>query len=301
MLPVTQRSWRLSLFIMAAVSLGQLTASGQVIAPGAELKLVSDGYSFTEGPTADEAGNVYFTDQPNDRIVFYDFSSGKATTWMQPSGRSNGLFWVGPDRMIACADADNELWAINAKTKTHQVLLKDFEGRRFGGPNDCWVDRDGTVYFTDPLYKRPYWTQPFEGNHPRGVYRLAPDATVSQVAGDLVQPNGIIGDADKRLLWVADINARRTYRYKIADDGSLADKTLFCESGSDGMTIDRQGNIYLTGNKGVTVYDPQGKELQSIPVPRGWTANVTFAGPDRRHLFITAGDAVFVIETTIGQ
>ena len=281
-----------SLFLVAA------TAQAQIVAPGAELKLVADGYKFTEGPTADDAGNVYFTDQPNDRIIHYDFASGKATTWMQPCGRSNGLFLVSPDRLIACADADNELWAIDVKSKQHQLLAKGFEGRSFGGPNDCWVDRDGAIYFSDPLYKRPYWTQSFQDDHPRGVYRVAADGGLTQVADDLVQPNGIVGDPDKRMLLVADINAKRTYRYKISDDGSLTDKQLFCESGSDGMTIDKQGNVYLTGNQGVTVFDSSGKQIETIGVPRGWTANVTFAGPENRHLFITAGDAVFVIETT---
>ena len=288
------------LVLSSLVALPSLFAA-DVTAPGAELKLVAEGYSFTEGPTADEAGNVYFTDQPNDRIVRYDFATGKATTWMQPCGRSNGLFFVKPDRIIACADANNELWSIDIKTKQHKLLVDGFEGRRLGGPNDCWVDGDGAIYFTDPLYKRPYWTkeQTFPDNHPRGVYRLSASGELTQVADDLVQPNGIIGDAEKRMLFVADINAKRTYRYQIADDGSLAEKQLFCASGSDGMTLDRQGNLYLTGNKGVTVYDPAGKLIQTISVPRGWTANVTFAGPERRHLFITAGNAVFVIETTI--
>ncbi len=274
-------------------------AVADVTAPGAQLKLVGDGYQFTEGPTADEAGNVYFTDQPNDRIIHFDFGSGKATTWMQPSGRSNGLFFVAPDRMIACADANNELWSIDIQTKEHKVLAGGFGGRRLGGPNDCWVDRDGSIYFTDPLYKRPYWTQTFADDHPRGVYRLSPTGTITQVLDDLKQPNGIVGDAGKRLLFVADINAKRTYRYRIAEDGSLVDKQQFCESGSDGMTLDQQGNLYLTGNKGVTVYDRNGKMIQVIPVPRGWTANVTFAGPENRHLFITAGDAVFVIEMNV--
>ncbi len=269
----------------------------QVTAADAELRLVADGYSFTEGPATDESGNVYFTDQPNDRIVHFDFATGKATTWLQPSGRSNGLFFVAPDRIIACADANNELWSIDVNTKQHQVLAAGTDGRRFGGPNDCWVDRDGSIYFTDPLYKRPYWTQQFSDDHPRGVYRLSPAGELTQLLDDLVQPNGIIGDAEKRLLFVADINARRTYKYQIAEDGSLAGKTLFCQSGSDGMTMDREGNLYLTGGKGVTVFDPHGELIQTINVPRRWTANVTFSGPENRHLFITAGDAVFVIET----
>ena len=291
--------WLPALLLVASSAPGQTTARTQVTSPDAKLELVAEGYKFTEGPTADNAGNVYFTDQPNDRIVFYDFASGKATTWMQPCGRSNGLYFVGNQQLIACADANNELWSIDTKSKQHQVLANEFEGRRLGGPNDCWVDRDGAVYFTDPLYKRPYWTQSFEDDHPRGVYRRDQDGQLVQVIDDLVQPNGIVGDASKRVLFVADINARRTYRYKIADDGSLVDKQLFCEAGSDGMTLDKNGNVYLTGNEGVTVFDAEGNPIQTIAVPRGWTANVTFAGPEKRHLFITAGDAVFVIKPTV--
>ncbi len=291
----------LSSFVASFCLLPSRADAAEVTAPGAELVLVGEGYKFTEGPTSDAKGNVYFTDQPNDRIVHYDFGSGEAKTWMQPCGRSNGLFFVAPDRLIACADANNELWSIHLDTKKHEVLVDGFDGRRFGGPNDCWVDRDGAIYFTDPLYRRPYWTesQSFADDHPRGVYRLAEDGALSQVLDDLVQPNGIVGDAEKRVLFVADINAKRTYRYRIADRGTLEDKQLFCESGSDGMTLDQEGNLYLTGKQGVTVYDRGGTLIQTIAVPRGWTANVTFAGPKNRHLFITAGDAVFVIETKV--
>lgn len=290
---------RLSLFAFSLFAVVVGIAKAEVTAPGGALKLVGEGFEFTEGPTADDSGNVYFTDQPNDRIVRYDFASGKATTWMTPCGRSNGLFFVSPGRLIACADANNELWSIDIKTKTHQVLVGDFEGRRFGGPNDCWVDRDGTIYFTDPLYKRPYWTQTIADDHPRGVYRLSADGKLTQVLADLRQPNGIIGQPETRTLFVADINAKRTYRYKIDDDGTLTEKQLFCSSGSDGMTLDQQGNLYLTGGKGVTVYNPQGELIQTISVPRGWTANVTFAGPENRHLFVTAGNAIFVIEMAV--
>ncbi len=262
------------------------------------LELVGNGYSFTEGPTVDDDGNVYFTDQPNDRIVFYDFASKKLTDWMKPAGRSNGLYFVSPDRLIACADGNNELWSIDLGTKSHNVMVGQVDGRRFGGPNDCWVDKNGAIYFTDPLYKRPYWTQQIPDDNPRGVYRFSTDGKLTLVADDLVQPNGIIGDSENRKLFIADIGDKKTYRYSIQDDGSLSDRELFCESGSDGMTIDIERRIYLTGNKGVTVYDRDGKEVETIAVQKGWTANVTFAGPDRRHLFITAGDSVFVIKTS---
>jgi gluconolactonase len=291
--------WVPALVFLNSLAWIPVPARAQVRVVQAQLEIIAEGYRFAEGPTADDNGNVYFTDQPNDRIVFYDFASGEVTTWLEPCGRSNGLFFVSPDKLIACADANNELWSIDTKSKQHKVLAKEYQGRRFGGPNDCWVDRNGSIYFTDPLYKRPYWTQSFEDDHPRGVYRHDEDGQVVQVIDDLLQPNGIVGDASRRTLFVADINAGRTYRYRIAEDGSLVDKQLFCESGSDGMTLDENGNVYLTGKEGVTVFDSQGTRIKTIGIPRGWTANVTFAGPEKRHLFVTAGDAFFVFKTNV--
>lgn len=287
---------RVVLFCLVAFSVGSFVQA-QVTAPGAELKQVGEGFKFTEGPTADDQGNVYFTDQPNDRIVKYDFATGKTSDWMSPSGRSNGLYFVGPNSIIACADENNQLWRINIEDQSKQVLVTDYNGQRLSGPNDCWVDSDGTIYFTDPRYKRPYWKHDVPEDNPRGVYIVTEDKMVTRVADRLKQPNGIIGDAEKRLLYVADIGDRKTYRFRIAEDGSLVDRKLFCESGSDGMTMDENGNVYLTGNQGVTVYNPEGELIQTIAVPRGWTANVTFGGPDNDHLFITAGDAVFTIQT----
>ncbi len=262
------------------------------------LTLVGDDYSFTEGPTADASGNVYFTDQPNDRIVRYDFATGKLTDWLKPCGRANGLCFIAPDKMIACADANNELWQIDIGNKQHKVLAAGTDGQRFSGPNDCWVDRDGAIYFTDPLYKRPYWTQVIPADNPRGVYRVSPEGKVTKVAGDLKQPNGIIGDAENRQLYVADIGDGKTYRYQIDASGQLTNRILFCSRGSDGMTIDEDRNLYLTG-WGVTIFNRYGTKLEFIPVPKGSTANVTFAGPQRRDLFITAKDSVFVIKMSV--
>lgn len=276
-------------------------AQGQspVVAEGARIIQVGVGYKFTEGPTSDQNGDVYFTDQPNDRIVRYEFATGTSTDWLSPSGRSNGLYFVAPDQIIACADGNNELWRINVADKSHEVLVGTYEGRRFSGPNDCWGDQGGAIYFTDPLYRRPYWTQSIPDDNPRGVYRLSADGVLTKVAGDFRQPNGIIGDDANKTLYVADIGAGKTYKFPIRDDGSLGERTLFCESGSDGMTIDEHRNVYLTGGRGVTVYSPSGELIETIPVRQGWTANVTFAGPDNDQLFITAGDAVFTIQMSV--
>ena len=129
----------------------------------------------------------------------------------------------------------------------------------------------------------------------QGVYYLTPDhKTIVRVADDLRTPNGIVGTPDGKTLYVADIGGRKTWSYSINKDGSLSDKKLFCEMGSDGMTIDVKGNIFLTGN-GVTVFDKTGKKIGNIPVPEKWCANVCFGGPDMKSLYITASKGLYRI------
>jgi gluconolactonase len=268
------------------------------VAPGAKLEKLAEGFKFTEGPAADAKGNVYFTDQPNDRILKYD-TDGKLTTWMQPCGRSNGLCF-GPDgKLWACADEKNELWAIDMETKKPTVVVKDFKGKLLNGPNDVWVRPDGGLYFTDPFYKRDYWKRGPKEIDVEGVYFITPDRKgITRVIDDLKQPNGIIGTPDGTILYVADIGANKTYSYAIKKDGTLADKKLFCELGSDGMTIDGKGNVYLTG-KGVTVFDKTGKKVAHIDVPEGWTANVCFGGSDMKTLFITASTRLYGLKMNV--
>jgi len=125
------------------------------------------------------------------------------------------------------------------------------------------------------------------------VYYLTPGRRkLIRITDDLVQPNGIIGTPDGKLLYVADIGDRKRYVYNIEADGTLSGKKLFCSMGSDGMTIDNEGNIYLTG-RGVTVFNPAGEKIEQIPIEAGWTANVTFGGADRHMLFITAQTSVY--------
>ena len=263
-----------------------------IISPGAKVEKLADGFKFTEGPAVDVEGNVFFTDQPNDRICKWSVN-GKLSDFLKPCGRSNGLYFDKHGNLLACADMNNELWSINPSGKA-TVLLKDYKGKLLNGPNDLWEDPKGGIYFTDPLYKRPYWTRdPAMQQDGQHVYYLAPDRKkLTRVAEDLVQPNGIIGTPDGKLLYVADIGDRKTYVYNIEADGTLYGKKLFCSMGSDGMTIDNEGNIYLTG-RGVTVFNQAGEKIEHIPIDAGWTANVTFSGADRRTLFITAQTSVY--------
>ncbi len=264
------------------------------VAPGAKLELLADGFKFTEGPSVDADGNVYFTDQPTDRILVWS-ADGKLSTFMQPCGRSNGLCFDKDGKLWACADEKNELWRIDVKTKEKTVVVKDYNGKLLNGPNDVWVRPDGGAYFTDPLYKRDYWKRGPQEQDKEAVYYVAPDGKVTRVDGDYKKPNGLVGTPDGKTLYVADIGAGKTYSYDIQPDGSLTNRRLFCEMGSDGMTLDDAGNVYLTG-KGVTVFDKSGKKVAQIDVPEPWTANVCFGGKDMRTLLVTAGKGLYAIK-----
>ena len=268
-----------------------------VIAAGAKLEKLSGEFKFTEGPTCDAAGNVFFTDQPNDRIMKWSVD-GKLSTFKQPAGRSNGMCFDAHGNIISCADEKNELWSIAPDGKA-TVLVKDYQGKLLNGPNDVWERPGGGVYFTDPFYKRPYWKRGPKEQDGEHVYFLTPDRReLVRVTEDLKQPNGIIGTPDGKRLFVADIGAGKTYAYDIQRDGTLANKKLLCELGSDGMTLDNEGNLYLTG-RGVTVFDKTGKQIEHIDVPGGWTANVSFGGKDRQTLFITASKSFYSIRTRV--
>jgi gluconolactonase len=284
--------------LLVALSLGAtVLQDGGIIAPGARLEKLSSDFKFTEGPAADADGNVYFTDQPNDRIMKWS-TDGKLTTFLQPSGRSNGLCFDAKGNLWACADEKNELWIIDSKGQK-TVVVKDYKGKLLNGPNDVWVRPDGGAYLTDPYYKRDYWKRGLKEQDKEAVYYLTPDhKTLTRVADDLQQPNGIIGTPDGKTLYVADIRGNKSYAYDIQEDGTLKNKLLFCELGSDGMTLDSAGNVYLTG-KGVTVFDKAGKQIEKIAVAESWTANICFGGKERDLLFITASKSVYGLKMRV--
>lgn len=255
------------------------------------LELISNQFSFTEGPATDQDGHVFFTDQPNNTIWKYDIQ-GTLSLFMEDAGRSNGLYFDSAGRLIACADENYQLWAIHPDG-TIDTLVSHYRDSLFNGPNDVWVSPSGAMYFTDPYYQRNYWERTKPDMASEGLYHYQ-NGVLTRVDSDFGKPNGIIGSADGKLLYVADIGANKTYRYRILADGSLSDKQLFVEQGSDGMTLDADGNLYLTG-RGVTVYDRHGTKIEQIDVPVGWTANVCFGGPERDFLFITASDSIFKI------
>ncbi len=268
----------------------------KIVAEEAKLIKLADHFEFTEGPAVDSYGNVYFTDQPNNQILKWSFD-GELEVFLVSSGRSNGLYFDTEDNLYTCSDALGQLWKIDPD-KNIEVILEDFQGKRFNGPNDLWIDPKGGIYFTDPFYQRPYWKHTVPYLSTNNVYYLSPDRIVSKVATDLDQPNGIIGTSDGSLLYVSDIDRQVTYSYQIEANGDLNNQKLFVAMGSDGMTIDEFGNVYLTG-EGISVFDPDGKKIEHIKIEEPWTANVTFAGPKRDMLFITASRAIYTIKMEV--
>ncbi|MDP2526957.1 SMP-30/gluconolactonase/LRE family protein [Maribacter dokdonensis] len=289
--------------IISSLALGILVFSckaqhSSIIADDALLVKVDSTYSFTEGPASDKDGNVYFTDQPNDKIIKWHANDNSLSIFKEPSGRANGLYFDHDGNLLAAADENNELWRIDSNGNV-DTLLTSFEDKKLNGPNDIWVDLKGGIYFTDPYYQREYWTRTKAEISEKNVYYISPDGKeVSIIASGFVQPNGIIGTPDGKTLYVADIGDKKTYAYTIQPNGTLTGKKLFTNMGSDGMTIDNKGNIYLTGD-GVTVFNKKGEQIHHIPINENWTANITFGGKDQNILFITAMGAIYTLKMNV--
>ena len=270
--------------------------SNDLVQENAEIELISSQFSFTEGPAADAFGNVYFTDQPNDKIYVWNWKTNQIEEFLDKTGRANGTFFDQKGNLLTCSDENGEIWKIN-EDGVAEVLTTSFEGKRLNGPNDLWVDENNGIYFTDPLYVRNYWKNFKQEIQEKNLYYRNSDGKITKL-DTFTQPNGIVGSQKLKKLYVSDIDANKTYVYDIQGDGKLTNKKLFCNLGSDGMTLDNLGNLYLTG-KGVTVFNKNGEQIHHISVPENWTANVTFGGENFSTLFITASKSVYTLKMNV--
>jgi gluconolactonase len=285
-----------SLLLIASVNLH--AQDKPLFNEGAKPQLVSKQFSFTEGASVDKKGNVFFTDQPNDKIWEYDVD-GNLTVFKDHAGRPNGMYFDRKGNLVVCTEENNQLLSIDPKGNV-TVLFTDLEGKKLNGPNDVWVDDKGGVYMTDPYYQRAFWTRKQSELDGEKVYYLPKGAKVPVVViSDFKKPNGIVGTPDGKSLYVADIDGRKTWKYKIDKDGSLSDKQLFVEQGSDGMTLDERGDLYICNNGGVTVYNPKGEKITFIAIPEPWTANLCFGGKNKDILFVTASKAIYTLPMNV--
>ena len=268
------------------------TPAEGVVAPGAEIEQLAGGFAFTEGPACDAEGNVYFSDIPNNRIHKWSLD-GKLTTFREQTGGANGLYFDREGNLLACEGGNRRLTSISPDGKV-TVLADGYQGKKLNSPNDLWIDPKGGVYFSDPRYGKQDGLEQ-DGFH---VYYLPPDGKpLVRVLDNLVKPNGVVGTTDGKLLYVADAGDSKTYVYRIQPDGSLTARKLIAPVGSDGMTLDERGNLYLT--RGVVhVYSPDGKNLATIKLPEA-PANVCFGAEDRRTLFITARKGLYSLRMNV--
>jgi gluconolactonase len=275
------------------------TASGQksrIIAKNANVEQAGTGFIFTEGPAVAPDGRIFFTDQPNDRIHIWDEKDG-ISLWLEGTGRSNGLYFDDEGQLLACADQYNKLVVFD-ENKQMRVIFEKYAGKHLNGPNDLWIAPNGGIYFSDSYYHRDYWEEGHtQVQDIRGIYYMDLQGKVTRVIDDFTQPNGLIGTPDGKTLYATDINEGKIWKYDIQPDGSLANKTFFAPHGSDGMTIDNKGNVYLTMKK-VWVYSPEGELIEEIDVPEK-PANVCFGGKKRNILFITARTSVYTLKMKV--
>ena len=287
--------------------------------PVQNLQTIQSGFGFTEGPAVDKDGNVFFTDQPNDKILKWNAETNVITTFLTGTGRSNGMAFDKDGNLIACADLNGEVWKI-APDGSHTVLVNNYGGKLLNGPNDVWINPvTGGMYITDPMFPRDYWagTDPRKIANPNWpptkseqaatgkgghVYYLAPGSSslvrvTTQAAWDANSwPNGVVGTPDGKTLYVnkwAGDNQGGTWKFTINADGTLTDMVKFINMGGDGMSMDANGNIYISNGIGVNVFDKAGVNILVIPtaavgaVGGGGATNNVFAGKDQKTLFIT--------------
>jgi gluconolactonase len=284
--------------VLAALTVAMMVSRGteqaSIVAEGAKVEKLVGGFKFTEGPAADVKGNIFFTDIPNNRIHKWTLD-GELITFKKDSGGANGLFFDKNGNLLVCEGGNRRVVSIGRNGRK-KVLADKYNNKPLNSPNDLWPDPKGGIYFTDPRYgDRTGMEQ--GGEH---VYYLRPDhKKLVRVIDDLVQPNGIIGTADGKTLYVADYSGKKTFVYSINEDGTLSNKKLFAPEGSDGMAIDNEGNIYLT-TKAVLVYNKSGEKIETIEVPEQPT-NVCFGGKDKNTLFITAQKSLYSVQMRVSS
>ena len=265
----------------------------------AKLTTVGTGFGFTEGPVWDPAGFLFVSDEETNKIFRLYIADGRKEELVS-LGDPDGNTYDRQHHLIDCASVLRAIIQLDAKGQ-YTVLVDRYEGKKFNSPNDVIVGPDGAIYFTDPTLDLPKGEKqeiPFQG-----VYRLGAGGQVQLLTKELSQPNGLAFSPDGKKFYVDDSEQRNIRVYDFGADGSLTNGRIFGEEPGgegdgvpDGIKVDKQGNLYVTGPGGVWVWDSEGHHLGTIHLPEQ-PANLAWGDADYGALYITATTSVFRVET----
>ncbi|MBX3423823.1 MAG: SMP-30/gluconolactonase/LRE family protein [Pirellulaceae bacterium] len=274
---------------------GAIAAEGEAIAgvgPTGPVEKWADGFLFTEGPVAGDDGELYFSDIVGQRVYRRDVE-GKVDLLLQMSGMCNGLAISGSGKLIACQGGTGRIVAIDSGDGSVTPIVAQYNANPFNQPNDLFLDAKGGIYFTDPVF--------VSRSLPQGtmaVYYVAADGTARRCAEGLDLPNGIALSPDGATLYVAEMGSRKLLAYPVQEPGKLGAKRelIALPHGGDGITVDRQGNVYVTqpDSSSIAVVDPHGTLLGSLPFPER-PANCTFGGKQGKTLIATARRGIYAV------
>ena len=264
------------------------------VGPVGEVKRVHSGFQFTEGPAADGAGNLYFTD-PRASVIYISHTDGRLSTFLEDTRGANGLMFDAQGRLVVCQGGEGRVVSLDVQDIGVKVIADRYDGQRFNAPNDLVLVPGGGVYFTDPAFR--------EGPQDHeGVYHVDDKGVVTRVIDDLPRPNGILLSPDSKTLYVLPSGNPVVMAYPVTSSGQLGQGRLLAalERSGDGMTVDEKGHLYVTqpSLSGVVVLSPEGKALGFLPVPES-PSNCAFGGADRKTLFITARTSLYSYQVKV--
>jgi len=260
---------------------------------------------WTEGPAYFPAGRyLVFSDIPNDRLLRWDEATGAVGVLRQPAGYPNGHTVDRAGRLVSCEQGNRRVTRVEPDGSV-TVIADRYRGKRFNSPNDVVEHSDGSIWFTDPSYGI---TSDYEGESAEPeidgchVYRVDPaTGEVRVVAGDFERPNGLAFSADEQTLYVADTRRKHIRRFAVGGDGDLTggEVAATCDAGSfDGLRIDAKGRLWAAAHDGLHCFTPDGDLLGKLLVPE-IVSNLTFGGPRRNHLFVTATTSVYTLRVNV--
>jgi gluconolactonase len=278
----------------------ELPAFWKLIAPDSKLETVASGFGFTEGPVWDKSGFLYVSDEEINKIfrVYPDGHKEEVIALGDPDGNTY-------DRQLHLLDCASVLRAIIRITPAGKftILADHFEGNKFNSPNDVVIGPDGAMYFTDPTLDLPQGERqeiPFQG-----VYRLDEKGEVRLLTKEPTQPNGLAFSPDGKHFYVDDSKQRNIRVYDFSSDGTLKNGRIFGEEPGgkgdgvpDGMKVDRYGNLFVTGPKGIWVWDKKGRHIGTIVITTQ-PANLAWGDNDYRTLYITATSVVYKLRMKV--